>query len=196
MDVSRETEAKLKLYQQLLVKWQSKINLVSPTTIDDSWQRHFVDSMQIEPLIPDDTKTIFDLGCGAGFPGLVLAIMRSNLDIHLIESDQKKCSFMRTVSRETNTTVHVHCERIESFISDVSPDVITARALASLVELFSYCEKWIELNPKLTLIFPKGERADQELNILDEHWKFDLRTCASQTNENAKILIFSDVYKV
>ena len=195
-NISREIKEKLKTYQELLVKWQEKINLVSSHSIEKAWERHFVDSMQLEALLPENAKTLFDFGCGAGFPGLVLAMMNPSLEVHLVESDQKKCSFLRAVSRETEAPVHIHSERIEAFSVDAVPDVITARALASLVELFSYCERWIERNPDLVLIFPKGARADEELSALEKVWRFDLCTHASQTHEEAKILIFSKIYKM
>jgi len=191
-----DTEVKLKQYQALLVKWQGKINLVSPNTINDAWERHFVDSIQIEPLVPETAKTIFDLGCGAGFPGLVLAMIRPELDVHLIESDQKKCSFLKAVSRETNVNVFVHNERIENIETDIVPDVVTARALASLVNLFDYSANWIDQNPSIELIFPKGARAEEELAELKKNWTFNLRTCVSATSAESKILIFSDIYRV
>jgi 16S rRNA (guanine527-N7)-methyltransferase len=196
VNISSEIEEKLKQYQALLVKWQKKINLVSPNTINESWERHFIDSMQVEPLVPNGAKTIFDLGCGAGFPGLVLAMMRPDLDIHLIESDQKKCAFLKSVSRETKTPTQVHNARIEHVEIDAIPDVVTARALASLVNLFDYCEGWVSKNPELLLIFPKGARSEEELAALEKKWKFNLCTCPSVTSEESKILIFSDTYRV
>ena len=189
-------DEKLKTYLSLLQKWQPKINLISNNTLDNAWQRHFEDSMQIAEFLPEGQKTLFDLGSGAGFPGLVLAIMRPDLDIHLIESDQKKCSFLKTVSRETETAVEIHNCRIEDVSRETIPDIITARALSSLEELFDYCVDWIEANPALILIFPKGERADEELENLSRKWKFECRTCPSKTDENAKILVFSDAYRV
>ncbi len=196
INISVDAEAKLKQYQELLIKWQDKINLISPNTVNDAWERHFVDSIQIEPLLPESVKVIFDLGCGAGFPGLVLAMMRPELDVHLIESDQKKCSFLKAVSRETKINVLVHNVRIEKIETDVVPDVVTARALASLINLFDYCENWITQNSKIELIFPKGAKAEEELAELEKTWKFNLRTCPSITSGESKILVFSDIYRV
>ncbi len=187
---------KLKAYLGLLQKWQPKINLISNATLADAWGRHFEDSMQLVDLLPEGEKVLFDLGCGAGFPGLVLAMMRPELKVHLVESDQKKCSFLKTVSRETRTSVEIHNCRIEAVSRETAPDVITARALASLEKLFEYCSDWIEVNPELILIFPKGENADQELELLADRWHFDCRTCPSKTSEQAKILIFSAIYRM
>ena len=125
-------------------------------------------------------------------------MMRPDIAVHLIESDQKKCSFLRSVSRETKTPVSVHNCRIEDFSdkNDISaPDIITARALASLDKLFDYCASWVELNPDILLIFPKGARADEEMEIIEQKWNFSCRTHESKTNEHAKILMISGVYK-
>lgn len=200
MAISHEINEKLKAYLALLEKWQPKINLISNSTLDNAWERHFEDSLQVLDVIPDGENTLYDLGSGAGFPGLVLAITRDDLDVHLIESDQKKCVFLKTVSRETKTPVQIHNCRIESVSRETDelamPDIITARALASLNELFEYCADWIEANPDLILIFMKGENADKELQKLEGKWKFKCRTCVSKTAENAKILIFTDIYRM
>lgn len=191
-----KVEEKLQTYLKLLKKWQPKINLISNNTLENAWERHFEDSMQIVELLPDNPVTIFDLGSGAGFPGLVLAIMRPDLKMHLIESDQKKCSFLKTVSRETESVVNIHNKRIEDVSREIIPDIIMARALASLDQLFYYCQDWIELNQNLQLIFPKGENSEAELEALKQKWQFDCRTCASKTGENAKIYLFSNIYQL
>src|SRR5689334_12618331 len=105
--VSRETTDKLRVYHDLLIKWQNSINLISPNTVSEAWERHFLDSVQLSPLIPPTAGTLYDIGTGAGFPGLVLAILRPELPVSLIESDSKKCAFLQTVSRETGTKVTV-----------------------------------------------------------------------------------------
>lgn len=190
--VSRETEEKLGIYHALLLKWQKTINLVSPATLDQAEVRHFRDSTQILPLLPPPTKILYDLGSGAGFPGLVIAIARPDIQVHLMESDQRKCQFLRTVSRETDIPVTIHTSRIESV--DISaPDVITARALASLEVLLGLTQKWWVQNPNLTLIFPKGERADEEINAACKTYKFDLKAVPSKTDSNAKILQLQNV---
>ena len=196
MNVSREIEEKLKIYEKLLHKWQPKINLISNNTLDNARIRHFEDSKQVEKLLPNDTKTVFDFGSGGGFPGMVLAIMRPDIDFSLVESDQKKCSFLKTVSRETQTKVSIVNERIENFDSqNVVPDVITARALASLPVLFDYADKWLKQNPALNLVFLKGEKADDELAALTPLWQYDLSQHVSDTQANAKILVFSNIMR-
>ena len=186
-----DLQNKLKSYQNLLNKWQPKINLISSTTLESAGERHFEDSLQISDLIPEGTKTLFDLGSGGGFPGLVLAMARPDINVHLVESDQKKCSFLKTVSRETQTSATIHNCRIEDVSHETIPDVIVARALASLPKLFDYCRPWIEANPDLMLIFPKGAKADEEMAELSQNWRFESCTHDSKTDENAKICVFS-----
>jgi len=186
---------KLKTYQALLNKWQLKINLISSATLRNAGQRHFEDSLQVTDYIPQSAKTLFDLGSGGGFPGLVLAMARPDINVHLVESDQKKCAFLKTVSRETQTSVTIHNDRIENVSCETTPDVITARALASLPDLFTYCEAWITANPELILIFPKGAKADEELELLSQNWEYECCTHDSKTDQEAKICVFSKVCK-
>jgi 16S rRNA (guanine527-N7)-methyltransferase len=196
-DVSRETDAALKKYLGLLEKWQAKINLVSPQTMPDAWERHFIDSMQISDFIPQNVKIIFDFGSGAGFPGLVLAMMSPDKHFHMVESDQKKCSIMRTVSRETglnNVTCH-YC-RFVDVQRETTPDLIMARALASLDKLLDYSKDWIDLNSDLQFIFPKGERHAEEVAEAQKKWVFEALEKQSKTSENASILLLSGVRAV
>ena len=188
---------KLIQYHDLLLKWSKVINLVAPSTLPDAKIRHFNDSIQILSLIPNDTNVLFDIGSGAGFPGLVVAIERPNIEVHLIESDTKKCSFLSTVSRETNIPVIIHNRRIEAVDNSkgVIPDVITARALASLTELLGLTEQWWSINEKLLLIFPKGEKAMEEIKEAEQKYEFNYKTYPSQTSQNANIVVLNTIKK-
>lgn len=189
---------KLLKYEELLLKWSKVINLVAPSTLADAKNRHFIDSTQIIPLIPAEAKTLFDIGSGAGFPGMVIAIECPNISVHMIESDTKKCSFLSTISRETNTPVIIHNRRIESVdsLDGVKPDVITARALASLSELLALTKQWWEINPQLTLIFPKGAKANEEILEAQKTYRFHVESIPSQTDKIAQILVLRDVQKL
>ena len=114
INVSRETLQRLEIYAGLLEKWQAKINLVGPATLPDLWRRHFLDSAQLLPLLPAAGGTLADLGSGAGFPGLVLAMM-TDWRVHLLDSDQRKCAFLRQVALDcgVGTQVTIHAKRIE-----------------------------------------------------------------------------------
>lgn len=190
-NVSRESLEKLTHYLALLEKWQKAINLVSPSTMRDAWTRHFVDSAQLSALVPPNAKTLFDFGSGAGFPGMVLAILNPGLLVHLVESDQKKCSFLSAVSRETKTTVSIHNKRIESLETDAIPDVISARALADLTQLLEYAQPWVKKNPDLVLLLPKGENYTNEMIELGAGHYQRCEEFQSVTSENARILRIS-----
>lgn len=190
-NVSRESFQRLEGYHALLLKWQKAVNLVSPGTIDQAWERHFADSAQLAAHIPGGFKTIADLGSGAGFPGLVLAILRPDLDAHLVESDQKKAEFLKTVSRETQTPVTVHAARIGDAANRIEPDLITARALAPLKELLGYARPWAAVNPGLQMVFPKGKNFAEEIKQAQESYVFEADILPSLTDKEGRVLRIS-----
>lgn len=183
--VSRESLEKLRAYDALLHKWQKTINLVSPNTLSNSWGRHILDSVQVVEHVSRESSVLYDLGCGAGFPGLAIAMLRPDLDVHLIESDQRKCSFMRAVSRETGVPVTIHNARIEN-VDLPSPDVVTARALASLVELMKYCEPWSRKG--LQGLFLKGERYFEEISDAEKQYEFSSETVPSLISPDSALV--------
>ncbi|MBX2833718.1 MAG: 16S rRNA (guanine(527)-N(7))-methyltransferase RsmG [Micavibrio sp.] len=200
IDVSRESLEKLETYHALLVKWQKAINLVSPKTIPEAWGRHFADSAQIERYVSRESihgkaLKIVDIGSGAGFAGLVLAIMRPDIDVHLVESDERKCQFMRTVSRETQTPVTVDISRIEAVQLDFVPNIVTARALADLTLLFDYIYKWVEENPNLEAIFLKGMKIEEELTAARRKYDFSVEIHPSLTDPSGCIAHFKNIQK-
>ncbi len=162
-DVPDEAQAKLETYHALLMKWQNAINLVSPKTLDEAWVRHFLDSAQVVAHIPETVQTVADFGSGAGFAGLVVAILRPDLKVSLIESDERKAQFLRTVSRETQIRVEIFAERIEAVVArSLPPDLVMARALADLETLLGLIAPWAENNPALTGLFLKGAQWEEE----------------------------------
>ncbi|HOO82625.1 MAG TPA: 16S rRNA (guanine(527)-N(7))-methyltransferase RsmG [Alphaproteobacteria bacterium] len=193
INVSRESMEKLEIYHALLLKWQKAVNLVSPKTLDEAWQRHFADSAQLAGCVSRESSVLVDLGSGAGFPGLVLAIIRSELDVHLVESDERKCQFLRTVSRETNVDITVHNARIESVKLGVIPDIVSARALADLKMLLDYCGPWIAVNPQLECLFMKGAKARDEIIQAREFYDFECEVLPSKTDPAASILSLRDM---
>lgn len=186
--VAPEIVARLRLYHELLLKWQKTVNLVGPATLGAAWDRHFVDSAQVAGLLPDGARVLYDLGSGAGFPGLVLAMMRPEMDVHLVESDQRKAMFLRTVSRETGCAVTVHDCRIEDLPDGVVPDVVSARALAALPQLMAWCLKWAEAKPEMVMILPKGEKAAAEIEAARGRYEFAVAQFPSVTAPEARIL--------
>ncbi len=162
--VSRETLARLERYAQLLEKWQRAINLVSAASLQDLWGRHMWDSAQLRPLLPERTRVLVDMGSGAGFPGMVLAILGVP-EVHLVESDQRKCAFLREVSRETDTSVTVRACRIET-LERFPADAITARALAPLDRLVTLAAPFMA--DRTVCLFLKGQDAGKELTAATE----------------------------
>ena len=141
-DVSHETLDRLRTYAALLEHWQERMNLVGPGSMGELWRRHFLDSAQLLPLVraarPDRRNPLWlDLGSGAGFPGLVLAIMGAG-EVHLVESNARKCAFLRQVIRDAGATAIVHNRRIE-VLNHMEPDVITSRAVASVEQILEFC---------------------------------------------------------
>ena len=183
-DVSRETIARLEIYADLLAKWNKRINLVGASTIPDLWYRHMLDSAQLHPYIPKDSRKLIDFGSGAGFPGLVLAIMGVP-DVHLVESNQRKCVFLREAARVTKTHVTIHCVRAES-LTPWPTDVVTARALSPLPILLEYAEPF--LTPKTICLFPKGRGVNEELTNTQKIWNITFSMLSSMTDPQGTLL--------
>jgi 16S rRNA (guanine527-N7)-methyltransferase len=188
-DVSRETLAGLEVLATELSRWQTVKNLVGPATLDQVWTRHIADSLQLLDLAPD-ARIWLDLGSGAGFPGLVLAIAgrERGLKLHLVESNARKCSFLRHVARLTAADVTVHPVRLETVIPSFigKADVVSARALAPLAQLVAWTE------PLLTTgtlgLFPKGRDALSELTESRKSRTFPAEILPSRTDSEARII--------
>jgi 16S rRNA (guanine527-N7)-methyltransferase len=190
-NVSRETIDQLKIYVALLGQWQRRINLVAATTLPEVWHRHIADSAQLVALAPD-ARTWLDLGSGAGFPGLVVAILRhgAGTRVTLIESDRRKAAFLAEVARQTGITVEIHTARIEQIATQgmLAPvDVVSARALAPLVRLISLSLPFF--GDHTVGIFPKGRGAESEIAEAHAAWAFDVETVPSLTDEAAQIVL-------
>lgn len=188
IDVSRETLQKLIIYHDLLIKWQQKINLISNSTLENIWKRHFLDSAQIFNLLSDPTKSIFDLGSGAGFPGMILSLMGAP-KISLLESDSRKAIFLSEVIRSTGASAKVVNERIES-ANDLAHTIVS-RACASLDKLLFYSYRLLE--PKGECVFLKGKNTDQEIKEAQKNWLFHVEQIPSCVDSEGVILKISDL---
>ena len=159
-NVSRETLERLERYAALLEKWNRAINLVARGSLVDLWRRHMLDSAQLWPLLPvarERPRRILDLGSGAGFPGLVLAIMgvpEGSVEVHLVESDEKKATFLREAARIAEAPVTLHVQRIES-LAPFPVDAVTARACAPLPRLLDYAAPFLG-NYRSGAVAPRG----------------------------------------
>jgi 16S rRNA (guanine527-N7)-methyltransferase len=190
LHVSRETMDRLSLYESLLRKWQKRINLVSKSTLEELWRRHMLDSAQLAGLVPEGALRWADLGSGGGFPGLVIAILlrdRPGFGMHLVESDQRKCIFMREVIRETGAPATVYNERIEAFASGAGVfDVVSARALAPLPRLLDWAAPLF--GPETLGLFLKGQGLQDELTQARKHWIFEADYSPSQSDPSGAVL--------
>ena len=190
-NVSRETIQRLETYAILLRRWQGAINLVSRDSLGDLWRRHMLDSAQLRPLLPADTRVLVDLGSGAGFPGLVLAAMGVP-EVHLFESDTRKCAFLREAARTLGVAVAVHILRIEQ-AAPLAADAVTARALAPLPDLLDLGERF--LGPHSICLFLKGRGVDEELTRARESWNMTVTCQTSISDPSGTILRLEHVHR-
>ncbi|MGI9478093.1 MAG: 16S rRNA (guanine(527)-N(7))-methyltransferase RsmG [Hyphomicrobiaceae bacterium] len=191
--VSRETVDRLKIHESVLRKWQRAVNLVAPATLPDVWHRHFADSLQIAALVPENAKTLADLGSGGGFPGLVLAAHFADVggpQVTLVESDQRKAAFLREAARAMEISVEILSTRIENdanLSALCGVDVVTARALARLPKLFALVTPFI--SAETVCLFMKGRDAAAEIAEARANWSFESSEHASMTDAEAKTLV-------
>jgi 16S rRNA (guanine527-N7)-methyltransferase len=196
--VPRETIHRLIRYADLLNDWQKRVNLVSAKTLPQLWDRHFADSAQILRLAPD-AKVWLDLGSGAGFPGLVIAILQANhanFRMHLVEATAKKCAFLAEVARATSAPVEIHCMRIEELsksATSLKPDIVTARALAPLPDLLKLAAPWLERGARG--LFLKGRDAAKEIESAKKRFDFTCNLHPSMTAHDSVIVEISGVTK-
>ena len=188
LSVSRETIERLEVYADLVKRWNPKINLVSRNSLQDLWTRHIKDSVQVFRCTDPNGHWV-DLGSGGGFPGLVCAIMAieeaPDVKFTLVESDQRKSAFLRTVIRECHANCRVISKRIEA-IEPLHADILSARALADLKTLISFCNR--HLSSSGIALLPKGANWKKELSDAREEWKFDAEPITSLTEPQAVIL--------
>jgi 16S rRNA (guanine527-N7)-methyltransferase len=192
--VSRETLDLLKTYVGMLEDWNTRQNLVSAVSLESVWHRHVYDSAQLAPLIPVNVKTLADFGSGAGFPGLVLAILlRDQLKVSLFEATKKKAEFLKAVAERLELPVTIRNERIEDAPRQAF-DVITARAFARLPELLGYAQKF--LGPGTMCLFLKGQSMAPELTDARKFWKMTIQSRPSKTHPLGSVLEIRDLIDV
>ncbi|WP_342344586.1 16S rRNA (guanine(527)-N(7))-methyltransferase RsmG [Vannielia litorea] len=196
LGVSRETSERLETYAQLLEKWNKAINLVAPATIPNLWSRHILDSAQVFQHAPRG-GTWVDIGTGGGFPGLVCGILAAeqapDVSFHLIESDQRKCTFLTTVLREVGLTAKVHAHRVEA-VPPLGARVLSARALAPLAALLEYAHRHLERHGKA--LFLKGAQHNDEIAKALESWAFDVQKHPSETDPAGAVLTIGNITRV
>lgn len=196
-NVSRETLADLIWYVELLQKWNETHNLVGSASLSDVWRRHILDSAQINELIPSSTDSLMDIGTGAGLPGIVLAILckaqSKEPDIYLVESNSRKCAFLRTIVQGLKLDATIICERIER-LKPFAVDVITARALAPLAELLDLAEPFVTAHTRC--LFPKGRHFEGELTQATKYWIMKTTRIPSKSDPSSRILCLEGIRRV
>jgi 16S rRNA (guanine527-N7)-methyltransferase len=195
MGLAPDTLARLEAYAALLVQWQGAVNLVGRDTLDDLWRRHMLDSAQLVPHLPEGAEILTDLGSGAGFPGMVLAIV-TGLRVHLVEATGRKAAFLREAARVTGARAEVHHGRIES-LAPWPTDVITARALAPLPLLLDYAAPLLAASAGRdpVCLFLKGASARQELTEARKTWTMTAKTLPSLSDEAGMVLKLHDIFR-
>lgn len=190
-DVSRETLERLEVYADLLLRWNRRINLVSRQTEIDLWTRHFGDSLQLASLIVPGVTRAIDIGSGAGFPGLVLALA-TRIPFELVEADHRKAAFLREVAAATDAPATVHAARIENL--KLAPAMlVTARALAPLTDLLNFAAPMLAKSG--TALFPKGANAERELTDAEARWHMRVERHPSVTDPNGVIFRLTEVQR-
>ncbi len=184
LHVSRETLNRLRAYVDLLARWNARINLVSPGSLADVWRRHILDSAQLIRHIDRSVRVLVDLGSGAGLPGTILAILGVP-EVHVIEADQRKAAFLREAARVTDTSITVHPARIEA-VKAFPADVITARALAPVVQLLAWSAPF--LGESTVCLFLKGQSLRDELTAAQGKWIMRTQILASLSDPTGHIL--------
>ncbi len=196
-DVSRETMDRLKALESLLAKWNPAINLVAKSTVHQSWTRHILDSAQIFNLAPPTARHWVDLGSGGGFPGLVIAALAADLRPHLavtmIESDQRKATFLRQASHDLGLSPTILAQRIE-LTDPQKADVVSARALAQLPALLEFTRQ--HLAPGGLALFLKGATWREEVELARKDWHFDITPHLSVTDPQGAILALKAITHV
>ncbi len=187
--VSDDALERLKAYTALLEKWQRTVNLVGKGSLTDVWRRHFLDSAQLAPLLPSGIKNIVDIGSGAGFPGLVLAITAAapwkGAEVHLVESNERKCVFLREVNWATDAGAIIHHSRIED-LPDLRVDVVVSRAVASLEKLLEYAN--LVLKKGGQCFFLKGKKWRDELTQAQKKWIINDSAIQSLSDPSGMVL--------
>lgn len=196
--VSRETLAQLELYVEQLLKWQKRINFVSPDSIPSIWSRHISDSTQLISMISGNTKTILDVGSGGGLPAIPLAIASKTGDLDpcqilMVESDSRKSVFLKQLVRLLKLDAQVENKRIEN-LEEQEFDLITCRAFRSLTDIFDLLQRFAHTNT--SWILPKGRNWKAEIDEASAAWQFTWEAKVSATNPDSMILLVSQVSKL
>lgn len=189
----------LKIYHNLLLKWQKAINLVSRGTLNNIWTRHIEDSLQVIPFLRGNS--VLDIGSGGGFPGMVLAIVsqeteflklfgvNNQFEVTCVDSDHRKMLFLSEVARQTSAKVNIVTDRVENVNGEF--DTVTARGFAELKILIGFAKKYSNYG-----VFLKGEKVNQEIEDAKKLFDFEYEIFNSVTDKSGRIVVVHNIKDV
>jgi 16S rRNA (guanine527-N7)-methyltransferase len=189
--LSVKQQALIDKYLYFLNEYSSHTNLVGKSTLAHPWVSHVLDSLQVLPFIKDKSKSILDMGTGAGLPGIILKICGCS-NVTLIDSNGKKINFLKFINSELGLGLKPILGRLEK-IENLKFDIITSRALANLDSLFTYSQKFLKKNT--VLIFLKGKTVNEEINLAKKNWVFDISEHQSISDQRGKLIIINNLKK-
>ena len=196
--VSRETITSLEHYEKLLIEANKSMNLISNSTIDSIWHRHILDSYQVIDFIEKNDKSLIDMGSGAGFPGLVLAIAAKDrnipLKINLIEKSPKKKIFLKNVIKELKLNVEVTCENIFNYEKQLIADLFVARAFKPLETILKLIHNKVQNLKKFYIYL--GKTGKKELLQASKSWDIEYKQRMSVTSNDSFIIEISKLKKI
>ncbi len=194
LNVSRETSERIDALKRLVSKWNPHINLIARGDIPKIDDRHIANSAELARFLPASGCRYVDLGSGGGFPGLVVAILRADrnamTDVHLIESDARKCAFLATAAREIGLKLTVHNARIED-VPPLHADFLSARALAPLSTLLSYALR--HGAAQAVSLFLKGRAVAEEVVQARADWSFNVEIFPLAAHLGGNVVRVTDV---
>lgn len=193
-NVSRETIRDLEEFQKMVLDWNKKFNLISKTSENHIWNRHIVDSLQLVKFIKKEDTILYDLGSGAGFPGVVIAIYAKyfypSLKVFLVESVRKKASFLNEIKKNLDLNIEIINDRVEN-LKKQKIDIISSRAMASLDKLLEY--SFNLSNGKTKMLFLKGLNWQKEVEQAQNKWNFSFEAIQSSTSLEGRILVIENL---
>ena len=191
-NINSRQEKLLDTYIFNLKKYNKQTNLVGSSTLEDPWNRHILDCLQILPKLNNYNCSILDMGTGAGLPGLLLSIMGCQ-NVTLVDSNNKKIKFLEKIKKEMNLKVKIVLDRVENKEKE-KYDIITSRALANLSKLFTYSHNFLKKNT--VLIFLKGKTVNDEILDATKIWKFEYQKHVSLSDKRGNLLVIRNLKKL
>jgi 16S rRNA (guanine527-N7)-methyltransferase len=189
MNFTQQQQSLIQIFQDKLLAFNESYNLIGKSTIDDFYNRHVIDSAQIINFIDQEQRKFIDFGAGAGFPSIIMAILRPDCEFHLIEKSFRKGQFL-AIMADIIPNIKIYQNKIQD-LEEVKYDVVTARAFASLNKIIQLSQRFLTKNSKL--ILHKGKKFQEEIDEAKQKFKFEIEVKDSISSAEGKILIITDL---